>query len=85
MHFYFFFFLHLSCYSPGQTMRLKGWSSKRNRDAKQVKSRTVDVNLVRQIEEEAIRLGATCLLILSDREFNTEMPTVRLNWAFVSA
>ena len=66
-------------------MRLKGWSSKRNRDAKQVKSRTVDVNLVRQIEEEAIRLGATCLLILSDREFNTEMPTVRLNWAFVSA
>ena len=66
-------------------MRLKGWSSKRNQDAKQVKSRTVDVNLVRQIEEEAIRLGATCLLILSDREFNTEMPTVRLNWAFVSA
>ena len=66
-------------------MRLKGWSSKRNQDAKQVKSRTVDVNLVRQIEEEAIRLGATYLLILSDREFNTEMPTVRLNWAFVSA
>ena len=66
-------------------MRLKGWSSKRNQDAEQVKSRTVDVNLVRQIEEEAIRLGATCLLILSDREFNTEMPTVRLNWAFVSA
>ena len=85
MHFYFFFFLHLSCCSPGQAMRLKGWSSKRNQDAKQVKSRTVDVNLVRQIEEEAIRLGATCLLILSDREFNTEMPTVRLNWAFVSA
>ena len=45
----------------------------------------MDVNLVRQIEEEAIRLGSTCLLILSDREFNTEMPAVRLTWAFVSA
>ena len=50
-----------------------------------VTRRTLDTNLVRQIQEEAVRLGSTCLLFVSDREFNTEMPTVRLNWAFVSA
>ena len=27
---------------------------------------------MRQIQEEAVRLGSNCLLILSDREFNTE-------------
>lgn len=47
--------------------------------------RTLDANLARQIQEEAVRLGSTCLLIISDREFNTDMPTVRLTWAFVSA
>ena len=57
--------------------------------------------MVRQILEEAVKLGSNCILIISDREINTlsdresntvsdrelntEMPTVRLTWAFVSA
>ena len=45
----------------------------------------LDANLVRQIQEEAARLGSTCLLIVSDRQFNTELPTVRLTGADVSA
>ena len=49
-----------------------------------INRRTLDGNLLSQIQEEAVRLGSTCLLFLSDRDFNTEMPTVRLTVAYIS-